>query len=171
MKIVFYKWKLDEESERLITRIITALKTMLESPEKLETSVIDVASYGETKHEDGWGLAFGKATKYVSGDNIKQLPPAENLQRPQKGENEDRILVLNILRNIAEQTDEPKLSKGTSTEAIGTVTQEGISVGNTEDADIIIPEDTIKYLKKVKDFLSGGEIEIVKGDLRLVIKE
>jgi len=170
IKVTFYKWKIDKESKKLIKKMTLALQKLLKN-QSLSINIIDVASYGEIKHETGYGLAFGKARRYLSGENIFKLPPTKDLDA--KSENiAARKKAFETLKNVAELINKASTKEEVPEENIeAVVVRENTSIGNSKKADIIIPEDTIDYLRKVRDLLGGGRIEITKGDLHLVIEE
>jgi len=173
-KITFYNWRIDSQTRKLIRRIVTTLKTMLLEPKEPDIALVDVASYGEIKHsdEDGEGVVFGKAHRYIwvedTNSSLRLLPSVEAIEA-----NEDASIkesVLAVVKGLAEAIEAPEAPHEDSEQLSASVAIEGIKIGNDSVSDITIPEDTIDYIKKIRDLLGGGRIEFTKGDLHLVIE-
>ena len=168
-KVVFYGWKIDKDIEDLTSRMTTALKTFITNSEiTIEVEVIDVAAYGEIKHREGWGFAFGKAIKQVVDCNSQLIGmPDPELLIPNDTNKSYREAALESLKTVAQL-----LGKSLEDEVPTNVAvrKDGVSIGE-EEADIIIPQGTLRYIEQIRDLLGGGAIEITKGDLKVEIKE
>jgi len=169
LKIVFYGWKIDLETEKLIERMAAALRTFIKDKEAvIATSIIDVAVYGTAIHDEGWGFAFGKAIRQVEDNNEQLLAiPDPDLLSPNDTNKIYREAALETLQTVAKFLNEGT-KENVPTNVV--VRKEGVSIGK-EEANIIIPEDTLKYIQDIRDLLGGGAIEITKGDLKVEIKE
>ena len=173
-KVTFYGWKIDDDTLGLISRMKAALSALAtdEVAASLEFHTIDTAAYGETSHDEGWGIAFGKAIKMVSDENGRVLgAPEAELLMPGDTNRSYREAALEVLKTLAdhlgvvEKLEEPVESY--------VETPEGVTVGQ-DWADIVIPERQIKYLQEIKDLLShdgklNGKMVIKKGDQKVEI--
>jgi hypothetical protein len=168
IRLVFYGWKISKESRTLFERMEKALLGILRGPhDPIKTEIIDVATYGEIDHSEGWGLVFGKAAKQVTDCNGQLLGmPDEELLGPGGTNRPYREAAMETLKAIADHACTTKEEAPTKV----AVRKDNVTVGQ-EDADIIIPEGTLRYIQQIRDLLGGGAIEITKGDLKIEIKE
>lgn len=167
IRLVFYGWKISKESKMLFSRMEKAIIGMVKDQE-LSIEVIDVATYGEIDHTEGWGLVFGKAVKQVTDCNgrLLGLPEEELLINRSEETRPYREAALETLRAIADHIR----AKPSEAPIHAAIVKDGVSVGQ-EGTDIVIPEGTIRYIQQIRDLLGGGTIEITKGDLKIEIKE
>jgi hypothetical protein len=170
-KMSFYAWGVTKEAEDLIGRMAKAIQSMIPANHQVETRIVDVASYGDVEHSEGWGLVFGtKTLQHVSYKNRDKVIVTHHLERllPSENNQQYRAEATAALRLLAEKLKEGQAS---TEEEVKTyvLTKEGVTVGE-KDTDIEISEKTLVYLKKIKDFLDGSKVVITKGNIRVEVE-
>lgn len=163
-KVTFYTWKIDKDGAKIIEGIGTVLDKML--GEETEKETIELASYGEFVHQEGWGICFGHLNKITDGTDgqIMEFPVLELLRRG-KDNTQYREAALESLEVLANAIKDDVKEEPTTTH----VETQGVSVGEA-GTDIQVAPHEIDYLNKIKDLLGGGKVVITKGDVRIEVE-
>jgi hypothetical protein len=165
--IYFYTWKLEPGQRDLVNRIGTTLDNLLD--EETNKTIIEIISYGEVMHSNGWGIVFDHITHVIDDTNgqIIELPNLCLLTNDRNNKNKDfrsaAFESLEMLAKAIKGYTKPEKTK------IEVVTQEGCTISK-QNSDFNITDQEIEYIKKVRDLLDCSQIKITKGDLIVELK-
>ena len=163
--VTFYTWKLEANQLSLIDNIHLTLEKLI--GEDINKSIIELASYGDWVHKDGWGVLFGQCRGVSDPNNMTIMLPALELLNPIADNEKYRKDAYDTLKAFVFSINNNIESLAESTKVCA-VSKEGYTIGKS-DTDFQISDIEIEYAKKIRDLLGGCTIRITKGDMKIEI--